>query len=249
MTRKENLLKEVYLLKNRIAQIDGMAQTDVEQIARTGKFACEAKNARVSELEFRIDTLKGQYCKAVEKKEREESNAAYFATPEGAARKQAIEKDIDATRQEWDRSERRLVSDIEERIRQSLGEQWGVCRYTKGCLGIGVIDPEKSTAEQREFFFGQTITISYDIRPWGDGQERFETSVGTCGPCSMTGGRTVGERAFFYICIGKLFADRELVEYLRITLRDAAEYFDKALEKVRTLEAELQNPLKERTGR
>lgn len=245
MTRKENLLKEVYLLKNRIAQIDGTAQTDVEQIARTGKFACEAKNARVSDLEFRIDTLKGQYRKAVEKKEREERNASYFATPEGAARKQTIEKEIDAARQEWDRSERRLVADMEERIRQTLGEQWGVSRYTKGCLVIGVIDPEKSTTEQREFFFGQTIAISYDMRPWGEGQERFETNVGTCGSCSMTGGRTVGERAFFYVGIGKLFADQELVEYLRTTIRDAAESFDKAVEKVCGLEAELQNPLKE----
>ena len=242
MARKEDLLKEVYRLMNMIAEVEGKAQTDIEQYAKTWKFVDEVKNSRVSDLEMRITRLNEQHQRVVEKKERKERTAAYFATPEGAARKDAIENEIDAIRQEWEKNEQTLVAQFEANIQQTLGEQWGVCRYVKGCLCIGVIDAEKSTPERREFFFGQTFDITYDERPWGIGQEKFETNIGSCGSCSMTGGQTVGERAFFYIGIGRLFTDQVLLEYLRTTMRDAARSFENASKKVCDLQRELQDP-------
>lgn len=247
MTRKENLLKDVYRLKNMIAEVEGTTQTDIVQHTRTARFADEVKNARVSDLEMRITKLNEQYHRAVEKKEREERAAAYFATPEGAARKQTLENEIDAIWQATENEEKRLIADFESHIQQTLGVHWGVDRYVKGNLRIGVIDAEKSTPELREFFFGQTFEICYDERPWGIGQERFDTNIGTCGSCSMTGGQTVGERTFFYIGVGQLFANTELLEYLRTTMRDAARNFDKAIEKVISLQAELQDPTKNQT--
>lgn len=244
MTRKEDLVKEVYRLKNMIAEVKGTEPIDIDQHVRTRSFFEEVKCGRVYDLEQRIAFLQKEYRKTVEQKEREERATAYFATPEGAARKQALENEIDAIRQASKKEEKRLVADFEFHIQQILGVHWGVDRYVKGNLRIGVIDEEKSTPEQREFFFGQTFEICYDERSWGVGQERFDTNIGTCGPCLMTGGQTVGERTFFYIGVGQLFANTELLEYLRTTMRDAARNFDKAIEKVVNLQAELQDPTK-----
>nr|DAO74593.1 MAG TPA: hypothetical protein [Caudoviricetes sp.] len=244
MTRKENLLKEVYNLQNQINEINGTEQKDVEAYASTWQFVRELKQWKINELEQRINNLDKEYQTAVGKKAQEMLRDAYFATPEGAAHKVRLETAIEAKIKEWEQTEQRSIMEIERCIQQLLGMHWGIIDCKQGYLNIGVIDAAKSTAEQREFFFGQHIEIYYNENCYLSGRERFESNCCTAGSYSMTGGTTVGERAMFYVGIGKLYGDAETVECLRIKMRDMAREIDRLGKELDELRAELKNPIK-----
>lgn len=243
MTRKENLLKEVYLLKNRIAAIKGDQPLDLETPMAKGRFYDDLRKSKAYEMESELQSLTRTYERLVEEKRCTEIREAYYATPEGAVRKAKLEAAIETKIEEWKAAERCTTVDIEQRIEQALGMHWGVKRYDKGFLCIGVIDPAESTPHRREFFFGQSIEIRYEERPYFEHGERFECNCGSCGNFSMQGGTEVGERALFYVGIGKLYGDMALVEWLRLTMRDSARTLDRLSEELDSLRAELKNPV------
>ena len=57
MTRKETLLKEVYAIRNLIAEVKGKEQEDLEALVHTWKFKEEAKRWKEYELRARIEQL------------------------------------------------------------------------------------------------------------------------------------------------------------------------------------------------
>ena len=57
MTRKETLLKEVYAIRNLIAEVKGKEQEDLEALVHTWKFKEEAKRWKEHELRARIEQL------------------------------------------------------------------------------------------------------------------------------------------------------------------------------------------------
>lgn len=245
MTRKETLLKESYLLKNRIAELTGGQQIDVEACLQDWRFSREAANLKVYELESRIEILKMHYAAAVEEKRLSEVRDAYFATAEGGAHKARLEASIEKKIAEWEESNRRTAEAIEIRIRQLLGVHWGVKRYDKGYLVLGVIDTEHSTSEQREFYFGQDLEVRYEEHPFlMKDQDRFDCNIGTCGGFALAGGATEGERARFYVGAGRLLGDAETVEWLRTTMRDYNRTFEQYGKERDALNAELNNPFK-----
>ena len=57
MTRKETLLKEVYAIRNLIAEVKGKEQEDLEALVNTWKFKDEAKRWKEYELKIRIEQM------------------------------------------------------------------------------------------------------------------------------------------------------------------------------------------------
>ena len=58
MTRKENLLVEIYNLRNQIAEIKGNTIVNNEEFSQTRKFRDEAAEWKEFELKLRIEELK-----------------------------------------------------------------------------------------------------------------------------------------------------------------------------------------------
>ena len=205
MTRKVHLLRAVYLLKNRIAEIRGETTIDLETYSQEQCFRDEVAKSKICELESQIESLERKLFEEEETKRIADARDAYFTTEEGAARKIELEAAIKGKIEEWKNFELQIIEAIENRLHEFLGSHWGVERYDKVYLKIGIIDAEKSAAERRTFFFGQKIEIRYDERPFlKTDKEWFECNIGTCGGFDMRGGETVGERAKFYIDTGKL---------------------------------------------
>ena len=64
MTRKENLLVEIYNLRNQIAEIKGNTIVNIDEFSQTRKFRDEAASWKEIELKLRIEQLKDNLAKA-----------------------------------------------------------------------------------------------------------------------------------------------------------------------------------------
>ena len=64
MTRKENLLIEIYNLRNQISEIKGNTLVNIEEFSQTRKFRDEAAEWKEFELKLRIEELKKHLEKA-----------------------------------------------------------------------------------------------------------------------------------------------------------------------------------------
>ena len=58
MTRMENLLKEVYNLRNQIAKVKGNDIVNIDELVQSYKFRDEAAEWKEFELKLRIEELK-----------------------------------------------------------------------------------------------------------------------------------------------------------------------------------------------
>lgn len=249
MTRKEKLLIEIYRLKNMIAEVKGNPQIHLEQLQQTPQFDREAKNSREYRLKEQIESLQQTYQNIVEQKSQDDRREAYYATPEGAAHKARLEETIKKKVAERREMSRQTTESVENRIRQLLGAHWGVKYFDRGILCIGVIDFNNSCSEQRKFIFGQEITIRYEEQDYWSDAERFGSDCNGAGSFSMQGGSTIGERAMFYVGIGKLYGDSETVEWLRITMRDYNRAFDRFRQEMNSLRFELSTPISKEEAR
>lgn len=247
MTRKEKLLIEVYRLKNRIAELLGEQRTNIEEFSHSWRFVREARDSKEYELKEVIERLKKSYAKTVEDRHISEARMIYFATETGAAHKERLEKNLEMKIAEWKQTGRQAVATLEGLLQHLLGAHWGVGDFSSNYSGcsftLGIVDEDKSTDERRVFIFGQTATIYYNEETRGYGKERFEINIGTCGSCSLFGGDTEGEHARFYIGIGRLFADRGLLERLRDMMRESSHRLEALAGETDTLRTELKNPL------
>lgn len=246
MRTNKDLLKEVYRLRNLIAGERGTQQIDLDNIESDYRFQRELRESKGYELREQIDSLNREYTRVIEDKQRQVRNDAYFATPEGAAHKWRLEEAIAQRRQSWSEHVQQSTQFLEGRLQQTLGPHWGVSSYGKEQMTIGVIDAPGSTPQQRKYRFGQDIDIWYEDRMGHGTDVRFSANCGTTGSFSMEGGQIVGERAAFYVGIGRLLSDRGLVRDIRNTMATTVHFADKLVDDLARLQGELDDPLKER---
>ena len=246
MRTNKDLLKEVYRLRNLIAGERGSQQIDLAQIESDYRFQRELRESKGYELRGQIDALNREYARVIEDKQRQARNDAYFATPEGAAHKRRLEEAIAQRRQAWKEHMQQSISFVEGRLQQTLGPHWGVSRYSEEHMTISVIDAAGSTLQQRKYYFGQDIDIWYEDRTGRGTDVRFRANCGTTGSFGMEGGGTVGERATFYVGVGRLLSDRNLVRDIRNTMATTVQVADNLADELARLQKELDDPLKER---
>ena len=247
MRTNKDLLKEVYRLRNLIAGERGSQQIDLAQIESDYRFQRELRESKGYELRGQIDALNREYARVIEDKQRQARNDAYFPPPEGAAHKRRLEEAIAQRRQAWKEHMQQSISFVEGRLQQTLGPHWGVSRYSEEHMTISVIDAAGSTLQQRKYYFGQDIDIWYEDRTGrGMNNVRFRANCGTTGSFEMEGGGSVGERALFYVGVGRLLSDRNLVRDIRHTMATTVQVADNLANELARLQKELDDPLKER---
>ena len=231
MTRKENLLIEIYNLRNQIAEIKGNTIVNIEEFSQTRKFRDEAAEWKEFELKLRIEELK----KGLEKAKVEAVQHAFYATEEGKAFKQECDEKRALLCIEYDNAESSTLINLQMLINTALGAQWQVGRLSTSYVELAVVDAENKP------IFGQSVSIYYEKKCWLGG-ERFQINVGTCGSHDLLPEERGYTMADFYIGIGKLHANTELLE----TIKDALFYYAERLadiqKEVRELDELVKNP-------
>ncbi len=244
MVQKIDLLREVYRLKNLIAEVQGKEKTNIDELEKTYRFQKKLKAARIYDLKEQIERLKSTYKTAIEIKERDARTSIYYATPEGHACKVRIEEAISQKQKDRRLALQQDALHIDQQIQKCLGGHWGVVKYDSGELCLGIIDPQKSTPGRRESYFGQDIDIYYEEKRFPTEESRYTVNCGTVGSFSMEGGQTVGERAMFYAGFGQLLANPSLVNDIKLTMAQTERTIQSLRDELDTLNDQLADPLK-----
>ena len=122
MTRKENLLVEIYNLRNQIAEIKGNTIVNIEEFSQTRKFRDEAAEWKEYELKLRIEELKKSLEKAKVEAAQQAAADAFYATEQGQAFKRECEEKRILLGSEYDCAENATLELIESHLQATLGK-------------------------------------------------------------------------------------------------------------------------------
>ena len=236
MTHKENLLIEIYNLRNQIAEIKGNKIVNIDEFSQTRKFRDEAASWKEIELKLRIEQLKDNLAKAKVEAAQQAAADAFYATEEGQAFKRECEEKRALLYIEFENNENATLLSLDIQVKAALGAQWKVDRLSTTYMELAVTD------ENNKKIFGQSVSIHFEKERWGDCKQRFEINVGTCGSHELLPADRTRTMAEFYIGIGKLHAYIELLEQMRDTLLGYAEKEANIQKEVRDLDALVKNP-------
>ena len=235
MTRKEKLLVEIYNLRNQIAEIKGNTIINIEEFSQTRKFRDEAAGWKEYELKLRIEELKKSLEKAKVEAAQQAAADAFYSTEQGQAFKRECEEKRILLGNEYDCAESATLELIESHIQAVLGKQWRAGRLSTSYMELTVVDAENKP------IFGQSVSIYYEQKCWLGG-ERFQINVGTCGSHDLLPQERGYTMADFYIGIGKLHANTELLETIKDALFYYAERIADIQKEVRELDELIKNP-------
>ena len=126
MTRKENLLIEIYNLRNQISEIKGNKLVNIEEFSQTRKFRDEAAEWKEFELKLRIEQLKDNLAKAKVEAAQQAAADAFYATEQGKAFKQECDEKRLLLCFEHSNVENSTLIELEIAISNALGAQWRV---------------------------------------------------------------------------------------------------------------------------
>lgn len=235
MTRKEKLLVEIYNLRNQIAVVKGDNQENIDELVQSYKFRDEAAGWKEYELKLRIEELKKSLEKAKVEAAQQAAADAFYATEQGQAFKRECEEKRILLGSEYDCAESATLELIESHLQASLGKQWRANRLSTSYVEFAVVDAENKP------IFGQSVSIYYEKKCWLGG-ERFQINVGTCGSHDLLPEERGYTMADFYIGIGKLHANTELLETIKDALFYYAERIADIQKEVRELDELIKNP-------
>ena len=235
MTRMENLLKEVYNLRNQIAKVKGNDIVNIDELVQSYKFRDEAADWKEYELKLRIEELTKSLEKAKVEATQQAAADAFYATEQGQAFKRECQEKRETLAIEFDSTESATLELIESHIQVALGKQWRAGRLSTSYMELAVVDAENKP------IFGQSVSIYYEKKCWLGG-ERFQINVGTCGSHDLLPEERGYTMADFYIGIGKLHANTELLETIKDALFYYAERIADIQKEVRELDELVMNP-------
>ena len=235
MTRKEKLLVEIYNLRNQIAVVKGDNQENIDELVQSYKFRDEAAGWKEYELKLRIEELKKSLEKAKVEAAQQAAADAFYATEQGQAFKRECEEKRILLGSEYDCAESATLELIESHLQASLGKQWRANRLSTSYVEFAVVDADNKP------IFGQSVSIYYEKKCWMGG-ERFQINVGTCGSHDLLPEERGYTMADFYIGIGKLHANTELLETIKDALFYYAERIADIQKEVRELDELIKNP-------
>ena len=235
MTRKEKLLVEIYNLRNQIAVVKGDNQENIDELVQSYKFRDEAAGWKEYELKLRIEELKKSLEKAKVEAAQQAAAHVFYATEEGQAFKRECEEKRILLGSEYDCAESATLELIESHLQATLGKQWRANRLSTSYVELAVVDANNKP------IFGQSVSIYYEKKCWLGG-ERFQINVGTCGSHDLLPEERGYTMADFYIGIGKLHANTELLETIKDALFYYAERIADIQKEVRELDELIKNP-------
>ena len=235
MTQKEKLYEQILITGNEYKVLIGKSEMtiDIDTIKKDGSFAAYAKMRSLAELkeslaDMQIKVEKAKQAKAVE---------AYFATPEGAARKQELEEErkfnIRANRklrEEYTCKAKAIIEPI-------LPENWKMDCTEVAYINIFLTDPVNGKK-----VFGHDFEIRLNT-DW-DKEDKIvytlTTNIGSMGSFDPI-------HDFKRVSLYKVFADivsnRKLMEYLESIMIQADASKQQSRENISNINKQLKNPL------
>ena len=187
-------------------------------------------------MKLRIEQLKVNLAQAKTEAEQQAAGDAFYATEEGQAFKRECEEKRALLYIEFENNENATLLSLDIQVKAALVAQWKVDRLSTTYMELAVTD------EKNKKIFGQSVSIHFEKERWGDGKQRFEINVGTCGSHDLLPADRTRSMAEFYIGIGKLHANIELLEGIRNTLFGYAEKIANIQKEVRELDELVKNP-------
>lgn len=246
MTKFE-IVQEIYKIQNQIRALKGEEEFNLEGNPMINKMDEEACNGRKYEFEDKLKRMQEKLDRTKTEIDINKRKEEYYKTPEGLQDKERTEKLIEAKKEELTSFEHNTKTSLEKDIQAALGPHWGIQRFNKGCLTIAVINEEKSTPTQRDYYFAQEIEIRYKKKWWAPDNniDCFEANFGSCGSFNVEGGQTVGERAMYYVGVGSFFGNETLLLHIKTIMRAFLETTEHITKEVENLGKHLNNPFVE----
>ena len=238
MTRKETLLTRKYELQNELRILRGEEPYNLAERTSDWKFRQTAKEEREYTLKADIERLTEAIAKQKVDNERNAKTAAYYATEEGAAHKAQLENEKEIQIGAYNEYSNNTLEEMKSWIKDFLGEHWTVKFMNDTCIEFAVWN-----AETGKFAFGQEIEVRAEQNYYlNDNKELFETNVGSTGSFNIEE-QEIGDRARFYIDLGKFLSDPAKLARLKNRMFLFAETLEDIRDCVRRINAELENPL------
>ncbi len=236
-TRKETRLAELYQLQNELRSLRGEELMDLDNIFASYKFRKEADNMLERDIKDRIEHCHCSIVKQIAENERNTRTEAYWQTDEGMARKAALLARKDEEIAAFEQYKAASLDVMKEWIKDFLGAHWTVQYLYEQKITFSMWDADKA-----KFIFGSDIEVWAERHDYWTKGEKFETNVGTMGTFDI-GDNRIGERARFYIDLGRFLSDDTKMNQLKFYMFSYAEGLRERVESIQKLNAELLNPL------
>ncbi|MDY3226675.1 MAG: hypothetical protein SOX36_03245 [Candidatus Cryptobacteroides sp.] len=237
MTRKEILFRENITLWNEYHTLTGAATTDLDEYAQTYKYQKALKESRAFDLEQANESLRQKIEKAKAEKEHAAKVEAFYQTPEGIRLMAELDAQELAAIVEFKETDEAMRSELQGFIHRTLGDYWTLETFGPTCVSFAIAKP----GEDKGTVFGQTIEIFYERNSWFTGKDRFEVSVGSTGSFEALSANQ-GDRARFYIDLGKFLADQQGLQQLRDRLYEHADKMDQIRARIKAVQDRKDNP-------
>ena len=237
MTRKEILFRENITLWNEYHTLTGAATTDLDEYAQTYKYQKALKESRAFDLERANDSLRQKIEKAKAEKEHAAKVEAIYQTPEGISLMAELDAQELAAIVEFKETDEAMRSELQGFIHRTLGGYWTLETFGPTCVSFAIAKP----GEEKGTVFGQTIEVFYERNSWFTGKDRFEVSVGSTGSFEALSANQ-GDRARFYIDLGKFLADQQGLQTLRDRLFEHADKMDQIRARIKAVQDRKDNP-------
>ena len=238
MTRKETLLTQKYELQNTLRTLRGEEPRDITLLTTGWKFQQAVRDAREYSLKQEIAQLETAIANQKAENEKKAKTEAYYATEEGAAHKAQLENEKEIQIGAYNEYSNNTLEAMKSWIQDFLGEHWTVKFMSDNCIEFAVWN-----AEAGKFAFGQEINVRAEKHDYlNSSKELFETNIGSTGSFGLTE-QEVGDRARYYIDLGKFLSDTTKLAQLKNRMFLFAETLEDIRDCVRRLNAELENPL------
>ena len=138
---------------------------------------------------------------------------------------------------EFKETDEAMRSELQGFIHRTLGDYWTLETFGPTCVSFAIAKP----GEDKGTVFGQTIEIFYERNSWFTGKDRFEVSVGSTGSFEALSANQ-GDRARFYIDLGKFLADQQGLQQLRDRLYEHADKMDQIRARIKAVQDRKDNP-------
>ena len=238
MIRKETLLTQKYELQNQLRTLRGEEPRDIALLTSGWKFQQAVRDAREYSLKQEIAQLETAIANQKAENEKKAKTEAYFATEEGKVHKAELENQKNIQIGAYNEYSNNTLEEMKSWIKDFLGEHWTVKFMNDTCIEFAVWN-----AETGKFAFGQEIEVKAEQHYYfNDNKELFETNVGSTGSFNIEE-QEIGDRARFYIDLGKFLSDPAKLARLKNRMFLFAETLEDNRDCVRRINAELENPL------
>lgn len=237
MTRKEILFRENITLWNEYNTLTGAATTDLDEYVQTYKYQKALKESRAFDLESANESLRQKIEKAKAEKERAAKVEEFYQTPEGIRLLSELDAQELAAIVEFKETDEAMRSELQGYIRRTLGSHWTLENLGPTGVSFAISKP----GNPKETVFGQTIEVFYERNSWFTGKDRFEVSVGSTGSFEALN-TNQGDRARFYIDLGRLLADQQGLQDLRDRLFEHADKMNEIRARIKAVQDHKDNP-------